>query len=98
MSTVSRKFVKVRQISTNLNKFSTKKGDAMDTTVFQIKSRTAALGLKSLDIINALRERGITVSPQQYSSSITGYTINPKSLKITSTANEILTELEAKKK
>lgn len=70
----------------------------MDTTVFQIKSRTAALGLKSLDIINALRERGITVSPQQYSSSITGYTINPKSLKITSTANEILTALEEAKK
>lgn len=70
----------------------------MDTTVHQIKSRTAALGLKSRDLIEELRKRGIDTTPQQFSSAITGYSITPKCLMITSAANEILTELEAKKK
>lgn len=70
----------------------------MDTTVHQIKSRTVALGLKSRDLIIALRKRGIDTTPQQYSSAITGYSLSPKCLMITSAANEILTEMEAKKK
>ena len=70
----------------------------MDTSTFQIKSRTAALGLKSVDIITALRERGIKTTPSQYSSAITGYTIAPKAIAITSLANEILTELEEEAK
>ena len=32
----------------------------MDRTVHQIKSRTAALGLKNVDLIRMLDERGIT--------------------------------------
>lgn len=66
----------------------------MDRTVHQIKSRTAALGIKSVDIIRLLDERGIKTTPAQYSEAINRRVATPKAYDITSTANEILTELE----
>lgn len=69
----------------------------MDTSVHQIKSRTAALGLKNNDIIRMLREEGWNVTPPQYSSAINSYIISPKSLELTSRVNEILTKLEGER-
>lgn len=68
----------------------------MDRTVHQIKSRTAALGLKNVDLIRMLSERGIKTTPAQYSEAINRRVATPKAYDITSTANEILTELEKK--
>ena len=68
----------------------------MDRTVHQIKSRTAALGLKNVDLIRMLDERGIKTAPAQYSEAINRRIATPKAYDITSTANEILTELEKK--
>ena len=66
----------------------------MDRTVHQIKSRTAALGLKNIDVIRMLDERGIKTSPSQYSDAVNRRVATPKAYDITSTATEILTELE----
>lgn len=68
----------------------------MDKSVHQIKSRTAALGLKNIDVIRMLDERGIKTNPAQYSEAINRRIATPKAYDITSTANEILTELEQK--
>lgn len=68
----------------------------MDKSVHQIKSRTAALGLKNIDVIRMLDERGIKTSPSQYSDAVNRRVATPKAYDITSTANEILTELESR--
>ena len=68
----------------------------MDRTVHQIKSRTAALGLKNVDLIRMLDERGIKSSPSHYSDVVNLRVATPKAYDITSTANELLTELEQK--
>lgn len=70
----------------------------MDTSVHQIKSRTAALGLRSVDVILALRERGINTSAPQYSAYLSSALITPKALEVMSAANEYLKELEGEKK
>lgn len=64
---------------------------------YNIKSRIAALGLKSVDIINMLRDRGINTDSSTFSSSINGRRRTEKADTICEVTDVILTELENKK-
>lgn len=61
---------------------------------FKIKVRLMELGRKQVDLIPALKERGIPVSPCELSNTLSGVLQSPKAEKILSAANEIVTEWE----
>ncbi len=63
----------------------------------RIKPRLAELGLRSQDLINELREIGVTCSQSQFSLAIHGNKFDPKSELICEKADEILTRIEKEK-
>lgn len=60
----------------------------------QIQDRMKRLGLKQVDMIFRLRERGFSVQPPEMSSIVRGVSTYPKSQKILDECDRILTELE----
>lgn len=64
---------------------------------FEIKVRLVKLGKKQVDLIPELAKRGIKVDPTELSYAIRGITQTPKSAKILSAANEIVSEWEKEK-
>lgn len=65
---------------------------------FKIKVRLAELGKKQLDLIPELAKRGLKVNPTELSLAILGRSQQPKTEKILSAANEIVSEWEKVKK
>lgn len=61
---------------------------------FKIKVRLAELGKKQVDLIPELAKRGLKVNPAELSNAILGRIQQPKTDKILSTANEIISEWE----
>lgn len=61
---------------------------------FKIKVRLVELGKKQVDLIPELAKRGIKVDPTELSYAIRGITQTPKSGKILSSVNEIVSEWE----
>lgn len=62
--------------------------------LFKIKVRLAELGKKQVDLIPELEKRGLKANPTELSYAIRGITQSPKSGKILSAANEIVSEWE----
>ena len=60
----------------------------------QIQERMKKLGVKQVDMILELRERGITVQPPEMSSIIRGVYTYPKAKVILDECDKILTERE----
>lgn len=60
----------------------------------QILKRMEALGLKQVDMILKLRERGIIVQPPELSSALRGISTYPKSKKVLKECERIITEYE----
>ncbi len=60
----------------------------------QIQERMAKLGVKQVDMIFRLRERGIAVQPPEMSSIVRGVYTYPKAQKVLNECDKILTELE----
>ena len=56
--------------------------------------RMKALGVKQVDMILKLRERGITVQPPELSSMLRGIYTYPKAEKVLNECDNILSELE----
>lgn len=61
---------------------------------FKIKVRLAELGKKQVDLIPELAKRGLKVNPTELSLAILGRKQQPKTDKILSIANEIVSEWE----
>lgn len=61
---------------------------------FKIKVRLMELGRKQVDLIPALKERGIMITPAELSNTLSGMLQSPKAEKTLSAANEIVTEWE----
>jgi len=59
-----------------------------------IKARVAMLGLRSVDIIDMIRDAGITVGQDEFSKAIHGRLLTPKAELICETANKILDKIE----
>ena len=65
---------------------------------FRIKLRLMELGRKQVELIPELRKRGIErITPSDLSVALKGDSQSPKSQKILSAANEIVTEWEQAK-
>lgn len=64
---------------------------------FKIKVRLAELGKKQVDLIPELAKRGLKVNPTELSLAILGRKQQPKTDKILSVANEIVSEWEKEK-
>lgn len=64
---------------------------------FKIKVRLAELGRTQVDLIPELAKRGVKVSPTELSYAVRGISQTPKSGKILSAANEIVSEWEKNK-
>ena len=54
------------------------------------------LGLKQVDMILELRERGITVQPPEMSSILRGINTYPKAKKVLEECEKIVTEYESR--
>ena len=65
---------------------------------FKIKVRLAELGKKQVDLIPELAKRGLKVNPTELSNAILGRIQQPKTDKILSAANEIVSEWEKAEK
>lgn len=63
----------------------------------QIQERMKKLGIKQVDMILELRERGITVQPPEMSSIIRGVYTYPKAKVVLNECDKILTERERKR-
>lgn len=63
----------------------------------QIQERMKKLGIKQVDMILELRERGITVQPPEMSSIIRGVCTYPKAKVVLDECDKILTERERKR-
>lgn len=63
----------------------------------QIQERMKKLGIKQVDMILELRERGITVQPPEMSSVIRGVYTYPKAKVVLDECDKILTERERKR-
>lgn len=63
----------------------------------QIQARMKKLGIKQVDMILELRERGITVQPPEMSSIIRGVYTYPKAKVVLDECDKILTERERKR-
>lgn len=63
----------------------------------QIQERMKKLGIKQVDMILELRERGITVQPPEMSSIIRGVYTYPKAKVVRDECDKILTERERKR-
>lgn len=63
----------------------------------QIQERMKKLGIKQVDMILELRERGITVQPPEMSSIIRGVYTYPKAKVVLDKCDKILTERERKR-
>ena len=63
----------------------------------QIQVRMKKLGIKQVDMILELRERGITVQPPEMSSIIRGVYTYPKAKVVLDECDKILTERERKR-
>ena len=61
----------------------------------RIQERMEKLGVKQVDMILELRERGITVQPPEMSSIIRGIYTYPKSKRVLDEVDKILTERES---
>lgn len=61
---------------------------------FKIKVRLAELGKKQVDLIPELAKRGLKVNPTELSLAILGRKQQPKTDKILSIANEIVSAWE----
>ena len=64
----------------------------------QIQERMKKLGIKQVDMILELRERGITVQPPEMSSIIRGVYTYPKAKVVLDECDKILTERERERK
>lgn len=62
----------------------------------QIQERMKKLGMKQVDLILELRERGISVQPPEMSSILRGVYTYPKSKVVLNECEKILAEHEAK--
>lgn len=60
----------------------------------QILKRMESLGLKQVDMILKLRERGIIVQPPELSSTLRGISTYPKSKKVLEECERIIAEYE----
>lgn len=56
--------------------------------------RMKALGLKQVDILRKLRERGIAIQPPELSAMLNGINTYPKSKKVMDEVDNILSEIE----
>lgn len=56
--------------------------------------RMKALGLKQVDILRKLRERGIAIQPPELSAMLNGINTYPKSTKVLDEVDNILSEIE----
>ena len=56
--------------------------------------RMKRLGLKQVDLLRKLRERGIAIQPPELSAMLNGVNTYPKSQKVLNETDLILTELE----
>lgn len=65
---------------------------------FKIKVRLAELGKKQVELIPELAKRGLKVNPTELSNAILGRIQQPKTDKILSAANEIVSEWEKAEK
>lgn len=63
----------------------------------QIQERMKKLGIKQVDMILELKERGITVQPPEMSSIIRGVYTYPKAKRVLDECDKILTEHERKR-
>lgn len=63
----------------------------------QIQERMKKIGVKQVDMILELRERGITVQPPEMSSIIRGVYTYPKAKVVLDECDKILTERERKR-
>ena len=63
----------------------------------QIQERMKKLGIKQVDMILELRERGITVQPPEMSSIIRGVYTYPKAKVVLDECDKILTGRERKR-
>lgn len=63
----------------------------------QIQERMKKLGIKQVDMILEMRERGITVQPPEMSSIIRGVYTYPKAKVVLDECDKILTERERKR-
>ena len=63
----------------------------------QIQERMKKLGVKQVDMILELKERGITVQPPEMSSIIHGVYTYPKAKRVLDECDKILTERERKR-
>lgn len=64
----------------------------------QIQERMKKLGIKQVDMILELRERGITVQPPEMSSIIRGVYTYPKAKIVFDECDKILNERESERK
>jgi hypothetical protein len=62
----------------------------------QILERMDRLGVKQVDMILKLRERGITVQPPEMSSILRGINTYPKAKKVLEECEKIVVELESR--
>lgn len=62
-----------------------------------IKIRLLQLGMKQVDLIEPLRERGITISRSEMNLAINGRGTQRQHIRALEAINEILTEKEAEK-
>lgn len=65
---------------------------------YDLDVRTARLGVKHVQIIEALRARGVKVTSGAYSSYKNGADVTPKADRVMCLADEIVTEMERKNK
>ena len=65
---------------------------------FKIKVRLAELGRKQVELIPELAKRGLRVNPTELSCAVRGICQSPKSMKILSAANEIVSEWESERR
>lgn len=65
---------------------------------FKIKVRLVELGKNQVDLIPELAKRGLKVNSTELSYAIRGISQTPKSAKILSAANEIVSEWEKAEK
>ena len=63
----------------------------------RVQERMKKLGIKQVDMILELRERGITVQPPEMSSIIRGVYTYPKAKVVLDECDKILTERERKR-
>lgn len=59
-----------------------------------IKERMKFLGIRQVDMILVLRERGITVQPPELSIILNGISTSPKARRVMSACNEIVATRE----